>query len=349
MAKKNKNYTTYEVFDFLMDPEFKNWIRQNDAASDLYWQSVMQRYPEKKDAIEKAIELAKNTAPSKPNAPNERQRALWQNIEQEINKAPSAKATKTKRLKHNLLLTSKYAAVLLLVIGIGLLIRAYESDRTIMLSTGNGENKKFTLPDGSFVQLAPNSSIRFYKKLQQKVRREVWTTGDVYFKVTHLNKSPAEVKVGERFVVHMDHEIDVEVLGTVFNVSNRRGSTQVHLESGSVKVIKSSQSLLLKPGQSVLASKANGLHLAGKAATKVSTDWDSNLLLLHKTSIAAIIELLADNYGIVLQVDDKQMLLREIDGAIPLDDEDKALKILSSITGSNLERHNGQLTLTTKK
>ena len=60
MAKKNKNYTTYEVFDFLMDPEFKNWIRQNDTASDFYWQSVMQRYPEKKDAIEKAIELAKS-------------------------------------------------------------------------------------------------------------------------------------------------------------------------------------------------------------------------------------------------------------------------------------------------
>lgn len=349
MAKNIKNYSTYEVFDFLLDPEFKNWIRQNDATSDLYWKAVMSHYPEKTDTIKKAIDIAKNTPQAKLQATTERQRALWHHIEQEINKAASDKSLKTKRLNRIVLVFSKYAAVLLLALSIGLLIRAYDLDRTITISTGNGENRKVSLPDGSFVQLAPNSSIRYYNKLQEKAKREVWATGDVYFKVLHLNKNPSEIKIRERFVVHLGNAVDVEVLGTVFNVSNRKGNAQVHLESGSVKVIKASQSLWLKPGESVLANKKNGLYLSANAVAKVSTDWDSNLLLLHKTKISTIIELLADNYGIVLQVEDKNMLNREIDGAIPLDDQEKALKILSSITGATLDRHNGELTLTTNK
>jgi transmembrane sensor len=349
MAKNIKNYSTYEVFDFLLDPAFKDWIRQNDAESDLYWNAVMHHYPEKKDAIAKAIDIAKNISIAEPQGPTERQKALWQNIVQEIDKVPSDIAFKTKRLKHNIIVLAKYAAVLLLALSIGLLIRAYNSDRLVTLATGNGEHKKVTLPDGSFVQLAPNSSIRYHNKLQQKTKREVWANGNVHFKVLHLNKNPKEIKTGERFVVHMDHALDVEVLGTVFNVSDRRGNTEVHLESGSVKVIKSSQSLLLKPGQSVLSNNAKGLHLAGKTIAKISTDWDSNLLLLHKTSMSRIIELLADNYGIELQVEYQDLLNKEIDGAIPLDDQEKALKILSSITGTGLIRHNGKLTLTIHK
>lgn len=340
MAKNIKNYSTYEVFDFLLDPEFKNWIRQNDAASDLYWKAVMSHYPEKTDAIKKAIDIAKNTPQAKPQAATERQQALWQHIEQEINKAPSDKSLKTKHLNRHVLVFSKYVAVLLLALSFGLLIRAYDLDRTITIATGNGENRKITLPDGSFVQLAPNSSIRYYGKLLEKAKREVWATGDVYFKVLHLNKNPAEIKTGERFVVHLGNAVDVEVLGTVFNVSNRKGNAQVYLESGSVRVTKASQSLLLKPGESILANKKDGLHLAVNAVAKVSTDWDSNLLLLHKTKISTIIGLLEDNYGIVLQVEDKNLLNREIDGAIPLDDQEKALKILSSITGANLDRPN---------
>ncbi len=55
----------------------------------------------------------------------------------------------------------------------------------------------------------------------------------------------------EKFLVHVNDQLEIEVLGTVFNVWNRNGKTEVELESGKVKLrIKgSNKEMILQPGE----------------------------------------------------------------------------------------------------
>ena len=118
-------------------------------------------------------------------------------------------------------------------------------------STAYGMTKNILLEDGSEVTLNANSTLKVPKALADIDVREVWLTGEAFFSIA---KRPGHVK----FSVHTDN-LDVEVLGTKFNVSNRHGKTEVVLNEGSVKltsdVNNTNAVLYMKPGDFVSLSQ----------------------------------------------------------------------------------------------
>ena len=92
-------------------------------------------------------------------------------------------------------------------------------------STQKGNTLSVTLPDNSIVQLNAESSVSYPSSFNNESRM-VSLDGEAYF----------DVKKGTLpFVVHHDH-VEVQVLGTKFNVYAREQNIEVSVNEGVVKV-----------------------------------------------------------------------------------------------------------------
>ncbi len=339
MAKNIRKYAGYSLFDFLLDPHFKQWVLQPNREMDKYWQEVIAENPIQYDTIQKAIKIVKNLPAKDEQIHINGKDALWEKIEQNL-------ATKTPHRPKPKFGYFRYAAAILVLIGLSYSIWFYHKNTSLVyVASGNGESKSVLLPDSSRVLLGPNSSISYDKNFAKNLQREVWAEGDAKFNVKHINKNPNLIRDGERFTVHLDKKVTVEVLGTVFNISSRRGSSLVELLSGSVKVIQKQSEILLKPGESAKSGMNDDQLTVSRKPLRLIREWEQQTVLLNRTSVREIISLIRDTYGIVLKVENTTILKNEIDGVLPINDREKALQILTSITGTSLQEKDGSYLL----
>ena len=111
--------------------------------------------------------------------------------------------------------------------------------------TDYGERLTVTLPDQSSVVLNGNSKLRYDENWSTSSDREVWIDGEGFFAVEHT-------KSNQKFVVHTREGLDVEVLGTKFNVKSREHGSEVLLTEGKVKLnvgTTDNNPVYLEPGE----------------------------------------------------------------------------------------------------
>lgn len=113
------------------------------------------------------------------------------------------------------------------------------------MSTPKGRQYKMQLADGTMVWLNSASSIK-YPVIFNKEERYVEVSGEVYFEVAKNKKQPFKVNVSNR--------MNVEVLGTHFNIKAYDNEPDINatLLEGSVKVADKNNNVILKPGQQAL-------------------------------------------------------------------------------------------------
>jgi ferric-dicitrate binding protein FerR (iron transport regulator) len=102
------------------------------------------------------------------------------------------------------------------------------STQQVEFISRSGFRNQFKLPDGTSGWLGYNSELKYHvDSLNQRI---VDLNGLAFFNVTHRQKQP--------FIVKTPTKLDIEVLGTRFNVSSYSGdnSCEVILEQGSVKL-----------------------------------------------------------------------------------------------------------------
>jgi len=343
MTRDTLKYSTYELFDFLLDPDFKQWVQHPDDELNECWHAIINANPTQYHTIQQAIKIIKNLPPVNQNIHTERKNVLWAKIEEKIN---DPFKIQPKKLRLDFV---KYAAAILIVVVTASSIWFHQRTTSlIQIVTGNGEIKSLLLPDGSTVYLAPNSSISYHKNLAENEQREIWATGDVRFDVKHINQNPKAILKGERFIVHLGQKINIEVLGTVFNVSSRLGNSSVELISGVVRVNRNHKQFMLKPGESAFINAEEQLEVSNKVLS-ISREWEQQTVSLNRTSVEKILELLKNTYGIELKVENKSILKKEIDGVLPLNDSAKALEILTHITSTDLQVKDGTYVLKARR
>ena len=207
--------------------------------------------------------------------------------------------------------------------------------------TGYGEIKNVLLPDSSVVVLNANSSMRIEQQWTETGGRQVWLEGEAYFEV---QKRPS---TAAKFVVHT-REVDVEVLGTKFNVNTRRERAVVSLEEGKVRlsmngittaVMEKKAGLVMRPGQ--VAEVDSDLQ------TKVNEDkdvaarsgWTRHEFHFDHTSLGEIAHLVQDTYGYEMVVEDSAMLEKQISdaGGVRVSDVKDLVKVLIVASGYNMQ------------
>ena len=189
-----------------------------------------------------------------------------------------------------------------------------------------GEQVRLTLPDGSSVILNGNSVIRYVPEWSDDKAREVWIEGEAFFDVTHL-------KNDQKFIVHTEAGINVEVLGTRFNVRIRRGQAEVMLEEGKVLLdvsrIFSNESVLLKPGE--LGVLAEDELVVGRVNPWQYSSWKENLLYFNETTLKEVANILEDTYGMQVVFEDEELETRKLSGQIDARDADDILLAIAEV------------------
>lgn len=311
-----RDFTTQ---DFLEHPTFRKWVLEKDEAAATFWGNWLRSNPDKEEDVVKAKEilLLICTPTHTPAAQDEKE--TWEKVLQSIDRGKVIEMPRRRRW-------IPYAAAAF----IGLLIAAFAAfifypKGEVHHQTAMGELRTIELPDHSVVKLNVNSKIHYKDNWDKTHPREIWVEGEAFFSVTHQSNN-------QTFVVHTK-DVDIQVVGTEFNVNTRRIKTQVVLSNGIVKLTlnkKSNQPVItMKPGDMIVYSAATTELVNKKVDPEAYSSWQQKVLSFNETPIAEVIRSLQDNMGITIQLEDSSFSGQTFTGSIPMDNIDVFFKTLS--------------------
>ena len=211
----------------------------------------------------------------------------------------------------------RVAAVLVLAMGIGFVIKQSLIPAEIVQITNKGEKKEITLQDGSIVVLNRNSSISYPKTFG--ATRNVKLTGEAYFKVKRNPEKP--------FIVTM-HDMTLQVLGTSFNINSYLATpTKVSVLTGIVALkAHSGQHVILTKNQQ--ADFKNTVFNVTKEESREKIAWVRNIIILKQSTLAETAKILENWYNVDIVFEDPQLEKLLINGKFK---EEKLDNILASI------------------
>lgn len=290
--------------DLVDNPSFKNWVYQSNTRDVEFWNHWLKIYPEKRKMADKAAMVIKGVIFNKLNVPEEEIEAHWIALETKLSQSTP---------HHNKLFEKKYAiaATLALILLSTLSIWFVFHKPREAYTTAFGEIRNIVLPDSSKVTLNANSTLSFHHaSLVGSSERRIYLEGEAYFEVLK-KRNPHPVK----FIV-VTENAEVEVLGTRFNVNSRRGKTRVVLNSGKVKFnVSHDQKATLEPGDMVEYSDDQELTLQ-KVDPEIHNSWVKQQLIFDDTSLQELAEILEDNYGLKVIINNKDLNNKKITGEI---------------------------------
>ena len=229
----------------------------------------------------------------------------------------------------------KIAASLIIVL-ISALIFLHFNVRKITYTTAYGEVMKIQLPDNSSVILNANSSIEFKKDGFAKNDRELWLKGEAFFNIRTLN--------GKAFIVYAEG-MNVEVLGTQFNIKSRRGNTNVFLREGKVKLNhqKINKEITLLPGEMAEYKEDKQMINTKKAKSENYLSWIDNKLMFDRMTLSEIAAILNDNYGLQVVFDHESFGKLVFTGSTPADNLDILFGSIEKLFGLVIEKKNDKI------
>lgn len=205
-------------------------------------------------------------------------------------------------------------------------------------AAGEGRIRPVKLADGSQVTLNSNSTIKVRRNFAGKDTREVWITGEAFFEV-------ATTRDRKNFIVHTDN-CDVEVLGTKFNVNNRRGKTEVVLVEGKVKLHKSDREpVIMVPGEQVSMSDSQGYFQKKVVELDKYKSWKNEMLVFDNTPLSEVGQIIEDFYDVKVVINDSVLAKREFTGTLPNDDLEMILLALRTAYNIDIEREENLIVL----
>ncbi len=321
MQKDFSEFLALDVTELLDHPAFREWALAPEV-------EIPPAHPELGEARDLLLSIAE-VSPVVP-GPAERAAdfaALMNRLEPEATR-PAA----TRRLWPRW--AAAAAAVVLLCWAGSSLLRTSSVEE---YATGNGEQRKVELPDGTAVLLNANSSLRLPAGGWSADERTVRLDGEAFFQVTK------QLAQGEPrpFLVKTEAAV-VRVLGTRFNVRQRRGSLHVFLEEGAVKVGwpgTAHQATELLPGETVDFAAAHLPPVHRPAFTPENeTAWTRGRLVFERVSLRKALDDLSDLYGIAFVLAGPELETKEVSSAgIPVDNQEVALRLLATALNLKIE------------
>lgn len=323
-------YYNYTLEDWILDSDYQSYVLGNDPDSFDQWEQFFNENPQLRSTAEEAKEILLGLNQPTFSLDKNEVNDLWFGIQDQI-KPQSLRVAKV--WPKSWLLQGSIAAVLVLGM-LGVFFWMFLPAKSIEYATGYGETIHLFLPDSSEVTLNSNSRLVYSGNWDQTGRREVKLSGEAFFKVRHL-------KDHRPFAVLPKDGIEIEVLGTSFNVYERRDETRVVLSEGKValKFPRSTQDLIeMKPGDLVEVSQEKISRRT--VDTDKYTSWTQQVLTLDKTSLQEIIQIAEENFGLKVVVASEVPLDQTASGSVPLTDGDQFMNLISRVFNFTVEEKN---------
>ncbi|WP_158856503.1 FecR family protein [Lunatibacter salilacus] len=321
--------SNYTAEDFVLDPSFKKWVLQPNAASNLYWEDLLvknpSKYKEAKDA--RAIILRLNTK-TQPKMSDREMSDLWKDIDSKMSEVVGLKASskEIKVIPLNSLSTLergganppsgfkfldsfrfRVAGILLMAFSLGFMYSWFFSDAVIpevdipvvaMVEhrTVPGVKSHLTLSDGSQVILNSGSELKYVKDFE-KDRREVYLKGEAFFNIA---------KDSNRHFIVISKDTKTTALGTSFNVRAYEGETlNISLLTGKVAVNREGvmkEAVFLDPGEALRIDMENDRFVKTDFDRDLVIGWTKKWIIFQKTPLIEAIRVLENWYGVKIQI-----------------------------------------------
>ena len=283
--------------------ELAGWIRNNVQLSD-WWEEEF----EKSDTDISPVLRDK----------------MFERIKAEVlNEQPAVERTPGKTLVPA---WARWAAMICIPICIAfftyniLSISDTDTRSTFIVKADKGDKATVVLPDGTDVILNSASQLSYLRDFGKNERR-VQLDGEGYFQVAHDTRRTFIVQVGE---------LEVKVLGTVFNVcayNNEQDVTVVLLE-GKVSVQTPSSSLIMKPGEKMNYNKSTHKLTTEKVYPEDYVTWTKGSLYFQNESLDNIMKALSRAYDVTIRIDSPRIAEERFTGTIPGGGIQNALNII---------------------
>lgn len=162
------------------------------------------------------------------------------------------------------------------------------------MTTPRGGQYHLTLADGTGVWLNAASSITYPTTFNDE-KREVTTTGEVYFEVAKAYTSVRGQKTRQSFRVKTKNQT-VDVLGTHFNINNYDDESAIKttLIEGSIRL---NGKLILKPGEEAAIAKT-GIVSVSNVDTEEITAWKEGYFQFNDADIETIMRQISRWYDV---------------------------------------------------
>lgn len=165
-----------------------------------------------------------------------------------------------------------------------------------------------TLPDGSEVKLSPKASVE-YRIQQDGDKREVYLSGDAFFKVEKMPARPFYVYTGN---------VVTKVLGTSFFVKAGQNASEVSVEvvTGRVAVFRKSaeknEELVITPNQKAVYEEVEKSLTAGLVEIPTliqeeKTEKEMPAFEFQDLPLSAVVAVLEKAYGIDIQLEKEKI------------------------------------------
>lgn len=289
----------YSTEDFVLDPDFKNWVLEGNASSKNYWEEYLRENPSKIKEVTKARAILLNLSRKKFKLSQEKEDFLFSQIEKAI-QPESSKAYQTPVIQLDSWSTiQKYSHAqsrkkrvrrrvtsFLFFLLIGMIFSFFylfpnsiESPLELQSKAEReffqappGVKSTISLEDGSKVFLNSGSSISYQKGFTDSTRI-INLQGEAFFEVAKDSLRPFTVKTGS---------IATTALGTSFNISSFPNEPiSIALISGVVVVSEEHKwaEEKLMPGEGIQT------NIEGKTWKKERFDVEHVLSWMNKTLI----------------------------------------------------------------
>ncbi len=182
----------------------------------------------------------------------------------------------------------------------------------------------FTLPDGSTGCLNNGSALRY--PVLFTGNRQVALTGEAFFDVVHN---------GTAFHV-LTEDLDVEVMGTTFNVSayGDDQSEKIILRSGKVLVstVEGKKLAILDPDQQLTYGKESRQFQLSKVNASQFTAWTEGKLVFRNETLDEVVKRLSRWYNADFEIMDQELVRHTFHATFQDEPLDEVLKLLALTT-----------------
>jgi len=322
-------YAFYQTEDFLQDESFINWVLDPEGDENQTWAVWINANPAKKEAAQKAIDIIRSFDFKKEPVAD----SFYVDLKNKIDQTIAGESRSKTKAALVLPLWLKAAAVLIVLLG-AIALYYFLQPAWTTISTPYAAIKTVWLPDSSEVVLNANSTIRFRSGFKGD-QREVWITGEAFFKVRHLSIATQ----AQHFLVHAG-DANIEVLGTEFNVKSINHITGVMLRKGKVKfsIPASHAQTIMQPNDYCLYNATPGKIITRVANPVLYTSWMEHKYRFEKTPAQEVCETLKEYFGHDYLIRKPELAKQPVSGTLELENEQQMLSVLSELLNASVTK-----------
>jgi len=337
------DYTGFSSADLICDEYFQNWIIQPDKETNDFWNNWLLQHPEKSETVEEARSFLLNIEfkehfPSEEQAQNSLASTLsiLRIGERQPVKKPAIRIS-IPGLKKII----KIAAIFIILASAGSVFYYTYWAAKNTIYTKYGETKNVLLPDGSLVILNAHSTISYSRHKRKGLRMQIWLDGEAFFDIKHGS---------EPFIVST-YDLNINVLGTSFDVKKRAYGTEAILKTGKIVIeFKNGHysPVTMLPGQMVAYENRHHPVLRSVEPAMYTT-WIDKKLILRESSVNEIAQYIQDYFGYKVIMEDTTIGSRKMEGVLLLDDLKDLLFVLSNTLNIEIEKQENTLLFKSRK